>query len=384
MDSYYALIRSISCFLHDEKDPSLEKLGSAELKNLYKLAFKYDLIQIVHFALRKNGLAQNDEVSSLFLEGCFRSLSRYENSEYDLKKIKNALNLAGINYIPLKGAVIRKFYREPYYRTAGDVDVLVKKEDMQAVDKVFKKELQYKLKSGTGYDRLYRTPSQGIVELHFELTEEGMAGNSYKELKNVWEYAERKGVGTEYTLYPEFFYFYHVAHMAKHFESGSLGIRPFIDLYILSDKTGNGEKLEELLVKSKLKKFHDVAKKLCEVWFERKTHDGDTEKMESFVFGGGAFGSYEMKTSVIKRRKGGRKGYIFSRIFMPYNKLINYYPSLEKHKWLLPLYEIRRWFRLFKKKKRKIALRDAAYSKTISTEKGEELYEFCKTLDIGR
>ena len=29
------------------------------------------------------------------------------------------------------------------------------------------------------------------------------------------------------------FYFYHVAHMAKHFEIGGCGVRPFLDSYLL-------------------------------------------------------------------------------------------------------------------------------------------------------
>lgn len=41
--------------------------------------------------------------------------------------------------------------------------------------------------------------------------------------------------------------------------------------------------------------------------------------------------------------------YLLRRIWVPYHSLVSLYPSLEGKRILLPLYEIRRWFRLFRK-----------------------------------
>ena len=55
----------------------------------------------------------------------------------------------------------------------------------------------------------------------------------------------------------EMFYFYHIAHMAKHFEEGGCGIRPFIDLWTLDNiKDVDHDKRDELLSRGNLNTSH--------------------------------------------------------------------------------------------------------------------------------
>ena len=45
-------------------------------------------------------------------------------------------------------------------------------------------------------------------------------------------------------------------------------------------------------------------------------------------------------------RHGGKLRYAFSRIFLSRTSLARIYPVLNKHPWLLPFMQVRRWFRL--------------------------------------
>ena len=59
-----------------------------------------------------------------------------------------------------------------------------------------------------------------------------------------------------YEMTDEFFYFYHIAHMAKHFENGGCGIRPFVDLVVLDRMDSeNFSKRDELLKSGGLLQF---------------------------------------------------------------------------------------------------------------------------------
>ena len=56
-------------------------------------------------------------------------------------------------------------------------------------------------------------------------------------LAQIWDTAVSAGPGSHRLLLAdEMFYFYHIAHMVKHFEVGGCGIRPFLDLWIMNHR----------------------------------------------------------------------------------------------------------------------------------------------------
>ena len=71
------------------------------------------------------------------------AIYRYEQSRYELNRICKTLNDAQISFVPLKGAVIRNYYSEPWLRTSCDIDVLVREEDLKQAVKVLVSELHY-------------------------------------------------------------------------------------------------------------------------------------------------------------------------------------------------------------------------------------------------
>ena len=68
--------------------------------------------------------------------------------------------------------------------------------------------------------------------------------------------------------------------------------------------------------------------------------------MQDYLLKGGVYGTTANRVSVQQIRKGGKIRYAFSRIWLPYDVLKFHYPSLERKRWLLPVFEVRRWFKL--------------------------------------
>jgi hypothetical protein len=186
------------------------------------------------------------------------------------------------------------------------------------------------------------------VELHFDLVEEGRAQNAIKELSKVWEHVSPVETDRyQHEMTDAFFYFYHIAHMAKHFENGGCGIRPFIDLWILDNIDGtDNKKRDELLLKGELLKFANAVRKLSKVWFEGAQMDTVSAGVESYILRGGVYGTTENRILLEQQKNGGRFGYMISKIFIPYDVIKFHYPILEKHKWLMPFMQVRRWGKL--------------------------------------
>ena len=99
---------------------------------------------------------------------------------------------------------------------------------------------------------------------------------------------------------------------------------------------------------------------------------------------GGVYGSTDNRVAIQQKKRGGRLGYVFSRMFIPYEKLKRYYPILEKHKWLTPFMQIRRWFMIFKPDVAKMAKREMSANGTIDKNKANETGNLLESIGLDK
>ena len=66
---------------------------------------------------------------------------------------------------------------------------------------------------------------------------------------------------------------------------------------------------------------------------------------------------------------------------MPYEKIRYHYPSLEKHRWLTPLMEVRRWCKLVFCGHLRRSVGELSYNGGITAEKARQTRQFLQ--DIG-
>ena len=67
---------------------------------------------------------------------------------------------------------------------------------------------------------------------------------------------------------------------------------------------------------------------------------------------------------------------------MPYDSLRTVYPILEKHKWLMPLMQVRRWFRLLFRSKLKKGLKEWQISQSVTEEQSEKTQSMMDLLGL--
>ena len=104
---------------------------------------------------------------------------------------------------------------------------------------------------------------------------------------------------------------------------------------------------------------------MVNVWFGGETHSPISQKIEDYILKGGVYGTLENRVLVAQTRQGGKLKYILSRLFMPYGALKNYYPILNKHKWLFPFMHVGRWIRFFIKGSFKRGLKEIKLNQNI-------------------
>ena len=319
-------------------------LTGSDWEQITAIAAQHELSHLVSDAILRFEPAEDDTVLNSAKRRKYFACYHHALIESTLKRLKEIFNSAEIPFIPLKGAVICRYYPSPWMRSSGDLDILVKKDDFQKAENLLKS-AGYRYLNTTPHDVSFKSP-QGIkLELHHSLIESGRIGKAEKLLDNIWDHAELTE-GSEYRLKEEMFYHYHLAHMAKHIENGGCGIRPFLDLWLLNHRFSQGAKRSELLRQGGLTRFSEAANALAVHWFSGEKADENTLNFESFILSGGAFGSKENNVVIKSAAKRGTKGYLWSKIWMDYENLCCQYPELKGKRVLQPAYEVRRWLRI--------------------------------------
>ena len=328
-------------------DRSKYKFTDDYLVCLYKLSKVHDIAHLVGDALIKNDLIGNDEIKAKYQKQVMIAIYRYEKINYELNRLRSALNEAQIPFIPLKGSVLRQYYTEPWMRTSCDIDILVHDEQVDNVAQMLVEKLGYTYEKKLCHDISLISDGGVHLELHYSLIEDEIIGRAESVLQPVWENAEMVPGTSEYVLHDEMFCYYHIAHMAKHFVNGGCGIRPFLDIWILNHLVDfDREKRNELLANGGLLTFAAESESLSEVWFGVGIHTDTTRQMQYYLLKGGVYGTTENRVSVQQVRKGGKIRYAFSRIWLPYDVLKFLYPSLNGKRILLPFYEVFIWLKL--------------------------------------
>lgn len=362
------------------------------------LAQKHDLGHIVAAALMHGGILdaektpQSTEVldaeevqtqekkRKALRQACERlqmtAVLRYERLCFALNEIAGVLSEAKIAFLPLKGAVIRKYYPEAWMRTSCDIDILVRFEDLEEAILALVEKKGY-TRQGMGTHDISLFSQSGIhLELHYDLIEEGRENRVSSVLSSVWETAVLKeGFSYWYEMPDEMFYFYHMAHMAKHFKAGGCGIRPFMDLFLLENiKNADASRRDALLLQGGLLKFAEAARRLCNAWFGGIAYDELTQQVEDYVLQGGVYGS---TGNLVRMRRWhvGKLRYALSRIFPSRRALANTYPILHKHAWLLPVMQVRRWFRLVFRGHLRRGVRELRHNQKISSSKTQSFLD---------
>ena len=381
----FAILREQVCgaeFVKDEKNVFTTEICD----EIYHIAKTHDLAHLVGQGMTKLGVLGNDEVSSKLKQAAMQAVFRYVQINHTYVGACQLLEQESIPFIPLKGSVLRDYYPEPWMRTSCDIDILVHEEHLEQAIEAFTQKLNYANRGRSYHDVSLFSPTGVHLELHFETIDEGNEKPERREvLSKIWDNTTpAEGKTYQRLISDELFYFYHIAHMATHFEAGGCGIRPFLDLWILDHKMpDNREKRDALLEKGKLLTFANASRKLSEMWFSNTQTDSITQQMAAFILNGGSFGTNASRAAVEQSRTGNRLVYLIKkRVFLSYDFMKTRYPILKKHKWLLPVYQVIRWVQMLGHGKLKGAVHELKDVSTVSSQECNSAAQLLEYLDL--
>ena len=256
---------------------------------------------------------------------CLKDTKQYIIQNDALNRLSTALDDAHIHSIPLKGSVLRSLYPSPELRTSCDIDVLVRERELEKAIAVIGSATDFKTHKHNYHDIAMVSPTVHL-EQHFSILEH--MENIDKLLSQVWKYAEQES-GYRYKLTPEFQIFHIIAHMSYHMVHGDVGIRPFLDLWLLRNKTEYNEgTLQQMCSDCGILTFYEKCCDLVETWMTGNSVPDDLIMFEGYILNGGVFG--DSQTALVSKQRDHRgMSYYFHRVFMSRALLKTEYPELK-------------------------------------------------------
>lgn len=269
-----------------------------------------------------------------------------EQLNYEKDLVAKLFEQSGIDYMFLKGVVIRELYPEPWMRISADVDVLVREKDYRRAEKLLKKN-GHRLSRRDIHSSEFYSNAGTQLDIHQSAIPPGIKG--YEVSKRVWDDA-KLAVGTlhEYRMTPDMLYFIHIAHIAKHFKMGGGNVYSIKDVIYINKAYGEGL-ARELLSEAGLLKFAETIEEIAGHKKNDETISEDAKAVREIILDGGLVGSHRnAEIGWIIMTGGGIKYYIM-RLFPPVWSMKLFYPVLKAGGGfgilLLPFCYIHRMFR---------------------------------------
>lgn len=378
---FFALIKHRLCPMYYESYV-FHPVKQEAVQRLMDLAQMHDLIGLIGLEMIEQQIVLPGELFNAIQKSICKEVALCEKMNYELEWVRQTLETANIPFIPLKGAVVRQYYPEPWMRSSCDIDILIHKEMLQnTVDLLVEKGCSIYCDKKQ-HDVSLITPGRVHLELHFRLLES--IGRIDSVLDRVWAYCQpAEGMKYEFRQSGEFLLFHLLSHMAYHLKYGGCGIRSFVDIWLLQRKmTYDEAELVNLCREAGLEKFYRTVQHLVDVWFDGKEHTAVTQRLEQFIISGGTFGNADNRILIDQAKAGSRKKRLMKRIFMPYEGLKTQYPVLKKRKWLMPVFQVVRWLRIFTGGRLKRAIAECRISRSHSDTRIHETKVFMKQIGL--
>ena len=245
---------------------------------------KNDTLNIHHqrsYSLVPNRLisaAKRHEVSAILYAQCkdfipepfLADLKRYHSTVLyfyaNRRKLTGRVEeaLRGMEHFTIKGASIAEFYPCPAYRTMGDTDIVIHKEDRNEADRRLR---GLGLKCVSSFDD--REWQYYLHHMEFELHDRLVYNESVNTdaqeqyFNDCWKHVK------DGKLDWEFHFMFLIFHLRKHFMNSGVGFRHFMDIAVLTSRGPKFDwsRIKEELVKIGLWPFTERIFALNQYWF---------------------------------------------------------------------------------------------------------------------
>ena len=317
---------------------------------LLRIAQMQNLLPVLAYMDKKWQLFSDETLRAQLGRQLRQTLFLHNQRYCAFEQLSDALSVALIDHLPVKGWYLRHLYEVPELRTFGDIDILIRREDRARVHELMVAQ-GFTVQTDWEPTYTYRRGAE-FYELHTNLMDASLDDRSDLPayFADAWTHAAPVR-GRCHAPEETFHFLYTLCHLAKHLYAGGAGLRMYLDAALFIHRRGKDldwaavrREMEEL----KLGRFLDTLLSCCESWFG-VTAPCDFERVEaaeellSYTLDADLFGKLRDKSVVQSRNRreltddDGRASAVRRILFPPYKALVKRYTYIEGRKWLIPV-----------------------------------------------
>ena len=348
--------------LDNQQKPNTD---SVDMNALFKLAKKHSVVGMVAYTLNRFDLFKSPEQKDKYMHEYDRTVMNMLSRETSAVSLCKSLQQKGIEHILFKGMMVSAAYPVPALRTYGDVDIIIRKSDVEQV-KEYLVSLGYRHSvADAGVVNVFDKHKEHY-EFHTNLNVSNLKDSSYFD--DLWDKCI-KGDICSFCFEHSFHLCYLITHLEKHVYGSGAGIRMYLDIALYIKKYKNYidlEKVHGILSSLGLGVFFDTVLFVCNKWFDLEIPDFVPplpdevyEQMCDFTFTGGVFGDMTteknaenaLRRQMSDGKRNARIRFVLNRIFPPFSELSRLYPKYSGKPWLAPIAWFNHIYRFFRDRK---------------------------------
>ncbi|MEY8461751.1 nucleotidyltransferase domain-containing protein [Streptococcus merionis] len=270
--------------------------------------------------------------------------------DHERQKITKWLSRSGIWYMELKGILLKTYYPKLGMREMSDNDILF--------DESFQKEVKHFF-TEEGYSFTYEINVDAYMKkpiFHFEMHRKlidplsRIDSDYYDDVKSRLLPDQDRPFAYHFSL--EDFYLYQTLHDYKHYSQSGTGIRSLVDLFLFLETEYDNldwRYIKKELFRLSLTDFEQQQRKLAFKLFGAQAVSltdltDDDRNVLSYILSSGTYGLMENQIiNEVNYSNGNQWLYWKERFFPPVKTMQLRFPTLQKHRYLLPLFYLYRF-----------------------------------------
>lgn len=312
----------------------------------------HQIYSMTYFGALACGIPKDQPAMTWLFDKTCKSIAIDERQKALLEMLISRFEAEHIDYLLLKGTVLKQLYPQPDMRMMSDADILIRKDQYDKIAEIMTRE-GFTPGTESDHELVWKKPGF-LVELHKRLVPT-YDKDLYAYYGEGWDFAVPVEEGAcRYELVPEDLLVYLIVHAAKHYRDGGIGIKHFCDLWLFRKKH---PKVDMDYVRGELKRlnllrFYENVERTLAAWFDHQPMTEEADLITARVFASGAYGTKEMQnlSDAAKRSEDGdvaraRLSKTKEMLFPSYSNMCILYPKLKKMPPLLPAFWCARWCR---------------------------------------
>ena len=345
-DLQKGVITLIKSAVTGEKYPLPEEFS---INEAYDFIIKHRVMMLAYEGAVRCGISKSEPAMQKLFQCYVNGMLHSEKQMEAVKEMYAAFDENGIDYLPLKGCNMKFVYPKPELRSMGDADILIRTKQYDKLKDILEG-LNFEEEAEISHHYVWNSD-----RLHLEMHTEPMP-SSYKKFQNYYGDGWERAIKTETNRYiysDEDTFVFLLAHFAKHYLEGGIGLRHITDIFVYLKSIPNMDfdYIEKELSKIGLLKFYKNIVKTISYYFKNGKSDEAVEIISEYILQSGNWGSYKSHVFASGARSNGTEEkvtgskfrFLIKAAFPSAESIKGRYTILKKAPFLIPIIWPVRW-----------------------------------------